>query len=217
MHSILHSRTVATAVSCMALALSSSIGLTSAEELCSIPPYSYTRAKSDHPELTSAIETLENYAIASWFTDRQGTDERSTMLSNMLNQCSEETRLSIVVYGIPNKDCAAGLSSEGSVKSTDDYKAFLQELTGAIGDRKVLYVVEPDALGLLAEEGGCGASAGYLDNLKVAVEALSSNPNAELYIDIGYWMLAYPDSASKVATAMKEIVTSGRVKGVTIN
>ncbi|ETI57559.1 hypothetical protein F442_00152 [Phytophthora nicotianae P10297] len=217
MHSILHSRTVATAVSCMALALSSSIGLTSAEELCSIPPYSYTGAKSDHPELTSAIETLENYAIASWFTDRQGTDERSTMLSNMLNQCSEETRLSIVVYGIPNKDCAAGLSSEGSVKSTDDYKAFLQELTGAIGDRKVLYVVEPDALGLLAEEGGCGASAGYLDNLKVAVEALSSNPNAELYIDIGYWMLAYPDSASKVATAMKEIVTSGRVKGVTIN
>ncbi|KAF4028607.1 Glycosyl hydrolases family 6 [Phytophthora infestans] len=200
----------------MALTLSS-IGLSSAEELCSIPPYSYTGAKQSHPELTTAIETLENYAIASWFTDRQSTDERSTTISDMLSQCSEDTRLSVVVYGIPNKDCAAGLSSEGSVKSTDDYKAFLQELTDAVGDRKVLYVVEPDALGLLTQDGGCGASAGYLDNLKVAVAALSANANAELYVDIGYWMLAYPDSASKVATAMKDIGSSGRVKGVTIN
>ncbi|KAG2773206.1 hypothetical protein PC129_g14931 [Phytophthora cactorum] len=217
MHNSLRSRIVATAVSCMALALSSSIGLASAEDLCSIPPYSYTGAKADHPELTTAIETLENYAIASWFTDRQTADERSTMITNMLNQCSEDTRLSIVVYGIPNKDCAAGLSSGGSVKSTDDYKAFLKELTDAVGDRKVLYVVEPDALGLLTQDGGCGGSAGYLDNLKVAVAALSANANAELYIDIGYWILAYPDSASKVATAMKDIGTSGRVNGVTIN
>ncbi|KAG6963716.1 hypothetical protein JG688_00008039 [Phytophthora aleatoria] len=162
MHNSLRSRIVATAVSCMALALPSSIGLASAEDLCSIPPYSYTGAKADHPELTTAIETLENYAIASWFTDRQTADERSTMITNMLNQCSEDTRLSIVVYG-------------------------------------------------------CGGSAGYLDNLKVAVAALSANANAELYIDIGYWILVYPDSASKVATAMKDIGTSGRVKGVTIN
>ncbi|KAG7380383.1 hypothetical protein PHYPSEUDO_007271 [Phytophthora pseudosyringae] len=138
-------------------------------------------------------------------------------MSGLLSQCSEDTRLSIVVYGIPNKDCAAGLSSGGSVTSTDDYKAFLKELTDAVGDRKVLYVVEPDALGLLTQDGGCGASAGYLDNLKVAVAALSANANAELYVDIGYWMLAYADSASKVATAMKDIGSSGRVKGVAIN
>jgi cellulase/cellobiase CelA1 len=49
------------------------------------------------------------------------------------------------------------------------------------------------------------------------VAALSANANAELYLDIGYWMLAYGDSASKVATAMTEIGGSGRVKGVTIN
>ncbi|KAK1931375.1 Endoglucanase A [Phytophthora citrophthora] len=204
----------ATAVSCMALALSS---LVSAEDLCSITPASYTGAKADHPELMTAIETLENYAIASWFTDRQTTQEHTDMMSGLLSQCSEETRLSIVVYGIPNKDCAAGLSSDGSVKNTDDYKAFLKELTDAVGDRKVLYVVEPDALGLLTQDGSCGASAGYLDNLKVAVEALSANPNAELYLDIGYWMLEYGTSAGNVATAMKDISTCGRVKGVTIN
>ncbi|OWZ20514.1 Glycoside hydrolase [Phytophthora megakarya] len=214
---ILHSRLVAAVVSCMALVLSSSPDLVNAEDLCSIVPYSYTGAKLDHPELTSAIKTMGNYAIASWFTDRQTPQERSDMMSELMSQCSEDSRLSIVVYGIPNKDCAAGYSSGGSVTSSDDYKVFLKELTDAVGDRKVLYVVEPDALGLLTQDGGCGASAGYLDNLKVAVEALSKNENSELYIDIGYWMLANSDSAGKVATAMQDIGTCGRVKGVTIN
>ncbi|POM75071.1 Glycoside hydrolase [Phytophthora palmivora] len=188
-----------------------------AEDLCSIPPNSYTQAKTDHPELSKALEVLDQHAIASWFTDRMTTSERSSMISSMLNQCSEDTRLSIVVYGIPNKDCDAGYSSGGSVKSTDDYKAFLKELTDAVGERKVLYVVEPDAVGLLAKEGSCGSSAGYLDNLKVAVEALSANANAELYVDVGYWMLADSTNAAKIAPIMQELSTCGRVKGVTIN
>ncbi|KAE8990126.1 hypothetical protein PR003_g21909 [Phytophthora rubi] len=212
---ILHSRLLVAAVSCVALAVSSSIA--AAEDLCSIVPASYTGAKSDHPELTSAIETLEKFAIASWYTDRLSSQERSDMMSGLLSQCSEDTRLSVVVYGIPNKDCAAGLSSGGSVTSTSDYQAFLKDLTDAVGDRKVLYVVEPDALGLLTQDGGCGASAGYLDNLKVAVAALSANANAELYVDVGYWMLAYGDSAGKIASVMKELGSCGRVKGVTIN
>ncbi|ETL50628.1 hypothetical protein L916_00159, partial [Phytophthora nicotianae] len=99
------SRLIAAATG-LALAMASNI--VSAEELCSIVPTSYTQAKTDHPNLAKALEALEQHAIASWFTDRMTTDERSTMLSNMLNQCSEDTRLSIVVYGIPNKDCDAG-------------------------------------------------------------------------------------------------------------
>uniref|UniRef100_A0AAV1TND3 Glucanase n=1 Tax=Peronospora matthiolae TaxID=2874970 RepID=A0AAV1TND3_9STRA len=215
---MLSTRRLAAIVSYAAFALlSTSTRLVNAEDLCSIVPYSYTGAKSTHPELKTAIEMLENYAIASWFTDRQTPQERSDLMKGLLSQCSEDKRLSIVVYGIPNKDCAAGLSSGGSVTSASDYQAFLKELTDAVGDRKVLYVVEPDALGLLAQDGGCGANAGYLENLKVAVSTLSTNANAELYIDIGYWMLANGHSTGKVASAMKEIAGSGRVKGVTIN
>ncbi|KAL4129398.1 hypothetical protein PRIC2_005406 [Phytophthora ramorum] len=213
---ILQSRLVA-AVSYVALVLASSTNSVIAEELCSIVPYSYTVATSTYPELSTALNTLEKYAIASWFTDRSSSQERSNMVSRLLGECAEDTRLSIVVYGIPNKDCSGGFSSSGSVTSTDSYKAFLKELTDAIGDRKVLYVVEPDAVGLLTQDGGCGVSAGYLANLKVAVEALSMNPNAELYLDVGYWMLAYASSATKVATVMQQLGSSGRVKGITIN
>ncbi|CAH0479867.1 unnamed protein product [Peronospora belbahrii] len=205
------------AVAASSLTLLMSLNVTLADDLCSIAPNSYAQAKIDYPEFLKALDALEQHAIAAWFTDRMSNDERATMLSSMLKQCSEDTRLSIVVYGIPNKDCDAGLSSAGSVKSVKDYKAFLKELTEGVGDRKVLYVVEPDAVGLLAKEGGCGSSAGYLDNLKLAVETLSANANAELYVDIGYWMLADSTNAAKTAPIMQELGKCGRVKGVVIN
>ncbi|OWZ16837.1 Glycosyl hydrolase [Phytophthora megakarya] len=210
--SILCSRLVVV-VSYIALALSSVVS----DELCSVIPYSYTAAMSRYPDLSTALSTLENYPIASWYTDRSTSSERAGMMARMLSQCADDTRLSIVVYGIPNKDCSGGFSTAGSVTNTDNYKAFLKELADAVGDRKVLYVVEPDALGLLAQDNGCGASAGYLGNLKVAVDALSVNPNAQLYVDVGYWMLDSASNAAKIATVMKQLQNSGRVKGVTIN
>ncbi|POM77138.1 Glycoside hydrolase [Phytophthora palmivora] len=159
---------------------------------------------------------MEQYSIAAWYTDRLSDSDRSTMLSSITSQCSEDSRMTIAVYGIPDKDCNAGLSSSGTVQSTSDYQSFLSELTTAVGDRKVLYVVEPDAVGLLAN-GGCGESAGYLDNLKIAVAALSANSNAQLYVDVGYWLLADSTNAAEVATIINELSASGTLKGITIN
>uniref|UniRef100_M4C2S9 Glycoside hydrolase n=1 Tax=Hyaloperonospora arabidopsidis (strain Emoy2) TaxID=559515 RepID=M4C2S9_HYAAE len=189
----------------------------SAEELCSIAPASYSGAKTTYPHLATAIETIEQYSITAWYTDRLTSTEQSAMLASLTSECSEDSRMTIAVYGIPNKDCSAGLSSSGSVKTTSDYQAFLSGLATAVGDRKVLYIVEPDAAGLLAEEGGCGKAAGYLENLKIAIAALSTNANAQLYLDVGYWLLADSKKAAEVATVVKELSASGAVKGVTIN
>ncbi|RLN85308.1 hypothetical protein BBJ28_00022764 [Nothophytophthora sp. Chile5] len=200
-----------------AVAWSSSLGFARAEELCSITPTSYATAKTDYPELAFALEAVEEYSIGAWYTDRLSVTDRATMLDSITSECSEDTRMTIVVYGIPNKDCNAGLSSGGTVSSTADYQDFLQDLTDAVGDRKVLYVVEPDAVGLLAEDGGCGSSAGYLDNLKVAVEALSANANAQLYVDVGYWTLEYESQRSTVVSVITELAAAGTLKGITIN
>ncbi|KAL3662297.1 hypothetical protein V7S43_012624 [Phytophthora oleae] len=188
----------------------------SAEDLCSITPSSYSGAKTTHPQLATALETMEQYSIAAWYTDRLSDSDRSTMLSSLTSECSEDTRMTVAVYGIPDKDCNAGLSSSGTVQSSSDYQSFLSELTTAVGDRKVLYIVEPDAVGLLAN-GGCGESAGYLNNLKIAVAALSANSNAEVYVDVGYWLLADSTNAAAVATIINELSASGTLKGVTIN
>ncbi|RLN88778.1 hypothetical protein BBJ28_00021849 [Nothophytophthora sp. Chile5] len=211
-----YSRIATAAVAYMTLASSSSQGVVHAEELCSVVPTSYSAAKTTYPNLATALGTLEQYSIAAWYTDRMSTSERSSLLSGITSKCSEDTRMTIVVYGIPSKDCDAGLSSTGAVQSTSDYQSFLQELATAMGSRKVLYVVEPDAVGLLAN-GGCGVAAGYLDNLKVAVKALSANSNAQLYVDVGYWLLVDASNTAKVASIINELGGSGSVKGITVN
>ncbi|KAE8905406.1 hypothetical protein PF005_g23271 [Phytophthora fragariae] len=201
----------------MATIAMSAVNVVRGEDLCSIAPMSYATAKTDHPGLAFALNAVEEYSIAAWYTDRLSTKDRATMLSDLTSKCSEDSRMTIVVYGIPNKDCNAGYSTGGTVSNAADYKTFLSDLTTAVGDRKVLYVVEPDAVGLLAEDGGCGSSSGYLDNLKVAVKALSANTNAELYVDVGYWTLEYENQRSKVVTIIKELAASGTLKGITIN
>jgi hypothetical protein len=94
-----------------ALALSSVV---SAEDLCSITPSSYSGANTTYPHLAAAFETLEQYSIAAWYTDRLSTTDRTTMLDDITSQCSEDSRMTIAVYGIPDKDCNAGLSSSGT-------------------------------------------------------------------------------------------------------
>ncbi|GMF29406.1 unnamed protein product [Phytophthora lilii] len=204
------------AVASLALSMSA-VNVVRGEELCSIAPSSYATAKTNYPDLAFALSAVEKYSIAAWYTDRLSKADRATMLDNITSKCSEGSRMTIVVYGIPNKDCNAGYSSGGTVSNTADYKTFLSDLTAAVGNRKVLYIVGPDAVGLLAEDGGCGSSAGYLDNLKVAVEALSANANAELYVDVGYWTLMYDSQRSKVVTVIKDLAKSGTLKGITIN
>lgn len=187
-----------------------------AEDLCSLAPDSYTAAATTYPYLASALSAVSNYSIATWYSDRTETATMVSTIETMVSQCAEDSRLSIVVYGLPNKDCDAGYSSSGWVTDTDSYKTFLGKLTAAVGDRKVLYVVEPDAVGLLTD-GGCGTSNGYLDNLKVALELLSENENADLYLDVGYWKLSSSTEAAGVVSVIKELVSSGRLKGIALN
>ncbi|GAB9474604.1 Glycoside hydrolase family 6 protein [Globisporangium polare] len=188
-----------------------------ADTLCSIPPSSYTDAKTDYPELKSALKTVEENSIATWYSDRISTKDAVAALATLLDTCSKSTRLSIVVYGLPNKDCSAGYSNgDGTVETSDDYVDFVTQLANAIGDRKVLYVLEPDAVGLIAD-GGCAVESGYKDNLLLAIPILAANANAQIYLDVGFWTLTKTDSTTAVVNIVKELGKAGRLKGITLN
>lgn len=122
----------------------------------------------------------------------------------------------VAVYGLPNKDCVTGYSTSGGNTNANDYNNFLNKLTAVMGDRKVLYLLEPDARGLLAN-GGCAVTSGYKANLITAVQKLSTNANADIYLDVGYWTLAYQSSLTTVVAIIKELVAAGRIKGITLN
>ncbi|KAF4029982.1 Glycosyl hydrolases family 6 [Phytophthora infestans] len=136
---------------------------------------------------------------------------------DLVTTCPESSRLNVVVYGLPNKDCDAGYShGNGTVKTGEDYVEFITNLTELVGERKVLYVLEPDAVGLLANK-GCAVEYGYQSNLTTAITLLSKNPNAEIYLDVGFWTLERSDTAGIVAQIVKELAQSGRVKGIALN
>ncbi|DAZ96229.1 TPA: hypothetical protein N0F65_012591 [Lagenidium giganteum] len=143
---------------------------------------------------------IESEGVVTWYSDNKSKSEMMPALERMVKTCSKEERIAIAVYGIPNKDCDAKLSDAGRNKNMDDYKTFIQELKDVIKDRNVLYVLEPDAIGLMPK-GGCGSSNGYLEYLQYAATALSENANAQIYLDVGYWIVG----------------ANGKVKGIVLN
>ncbi|EEY67922.1 glycoside hydrolase, putative [Phytophthora infestans T30-4] len=194
-------------------------GLVQADTLCSLPPVTYAKAKTAYPASAFAIEALEKYGIATWYSDRKDNGDYAQTAANLVSSCPEDSRISVVVHGLPNKNCAAKESAVGStVQSASDYVAFLNTLTSTIGKRKVLYILEPDAIGLLADTTACGQSAGYLANLQTAISLLSQNENAKIYLDVGNQTLENPATSTAVTDIVKQLATAGsKVKGISLN
>ncbi|GMF30069.1 unnamed protein product [Phytophthora fragariaefolia] len=170
-----------------------------ADTLCSLPPVTYATAKLAYPDSAFALDQLESMGIATWYSDREVNGNATQTAMDLVNSCPETSRLSVVVYGLPNKDCDAGYSSgNGTVKTGADYEEFITNLTTLVGERKVLYLLEPDAVGLIANK-GCAVEYGYQSNLTAAISLLSENPNAEVYLDVGFWTLERSDTAAIIA------------------
>lgn len=186
------------------------------EKLCALPTASLTTAAAQYPELSSAIDLVRQQAIATWYTDRESAESCANKVKDLVATCDADTRVTLVVYGLPNKDCEAGYSASGINKNANDYKKWVQQLADGVGTRKALYVLEPDAVGLLAA-GGCGVANGYADNVKAALEILATNPNADIYMDVGYWALMSDAEAAAIAKTVKELAAGGRLKGIALN
>ncbi|ETV91133.1 hypothetical protein H310_14228 [Aphanomyces invadans] len=197
-----------TFVGSTALALSVLQAGTSATTICNaIPPHSWTQAAASNPKLHGAINELSKYAVATWYTDRWGDS-----VSDLLQKCTGSQVPSIVIYGLPNKDCADGFSSGGTNKDAAMYKAWVQNLVARVGSREVVYVLEPDAIGLLSNN-NCAKQFNYLDNLKLALGLISAgNPNAKVYMDVASW--SKRDEAAKILSDLK---SAGRLHGIAIN
>ncbi|ETV90562.1 hypothetical protein H310_14687 [Aphanomyces invadans] len=194
--------------SLVAVAASVLVESANAVNICNaLTPGSWTQAANANPQLQGALNELSKYAVATWYTDRWGD-----AVNDLLQKCTGSQVPSIVIYGLPNKDCADGFSSGGTNKDAAMYKAWVQSLVARVGSREVVYVLEPDAIGLLSNN-YCAKQFNYLDNLKLALGLISAgNPNAKVYADVASW--ANIAEATKV---LNELKSAGRLHGVTIN
>ncbi|KAG9403988.1 hypothetical protein AC1031_005526 [Aphanomyces cochlioides] len=164
------------------LAIAASVNQVFAANLCNaVQPTSYVNAANQYPQLRTALNALKANPVATWYTDL-GTNQVAQTLAACKNAVP-----TIVVYGLPNKDCGAGgFFNGGNNKNTQQYTAWIQSLVNQVGKQEVIYVLEPDAVGLTST-GGCGVTNGYQNNLKIALGLLSTNPNAHIYVDVAAW------------------------------
>nr|AIG55582.1 secreted protein [Thraustotheca clavata] len=152
--------------------------------ICSkFPPTSYTEAAKKYPEFKGALNELKKHPIATWYVD-SGADH----IDDPSSACITDIQV-IVVYGLLGKDCCASFSGGGTNKNAFDYKVWIQSLATRVGKRKVIYILEPDAIGLLSSY-PCAAQNGYQANLQVAKKLLSFNSNAQIYVDVSSWLFS---------------------------
>ncbi|KAF0716256.1 Aste57867_2944 [Aphanomyces stellatus] len=202
---------------CLCLAIVSAIALAADLPLCGAPITSYIQAKKDYPYLGPALDTISNLPTGVWWTDNNPTYRSD--VQTLLSSCNSSSIPIIVVYGLPHKDCGAGYSDKGFNKDTESYLAFIQDLVTLVGNRPVLYVMEPDAIGIAATD-SCGKTNQYVENMQQAVPLLTANVNARLYFDVGFWIINNDWSAKSVADVIASVGSKSRkgaVKGIVLN
>jgi len=191
------------------------LSIVTSHNLCTyIASDKYNNLKNNYPELSNEFNILSKIPIPIWYTDRDTNSLNN--VKNSLEKCGELINI-IIIYGLPNKDCEAGQSSAGSNKNSDDYKKFLQELQNTVQNKEVIYIIEPDALNFLLPD-KCGHQNNYKNNLMEAVNILSQNQNAKLYLDIGYWNVIYSDDKIlSILNIVNQLDPNNKATGFTLN
>lgn len=116
----------------------------------------------------------------------------------------------LVAYGIPHRDC--GLHSRGGARTAAGYRRWIGAFARAIGRRRAVVVLEPDALAGL----DCLAAQQREERLALlrhAIGVLTSRPGVSLYVDAGH-SLWHP--AARMAGRLRS-VGAGRARGVSLN
>lgn len=184
-------------------------------DLCNyIAHNKYQSLINQYPEHKSKFDILSQIPLPLWVTDRN--TEAFNNVRSALSNCGELINV-LILYALPNKDCNAGFSSGGTNNNEQDYKAYVQNLKNIVGDHEIIYIIEPDALALSLDN-NCGNQNNYPGNIKNAIDILSQNINAKLYLDIGYWVVIYgEDQVQKIINLINQVDPNQKIKGISLN
>jgi endoglucanase len=155
------------------------------------------------------IAAMELSPQAVWLAG--GTPSQvSATTTKVLGEAKEEHAVPVfVLYNVPGRDC--GSYSAGGAETTEDYETWIDAVAAAIGNQKVVIVLEPDAIADLPSD--CGydpnqvnvaqLTADRYTQLNYAVTTLEAGPQTIVYMDAGnsHWQA--------VGTIAQRMVTAG--------
>ncbi len=171
------------------------------------PDTSASRAVIRYPEDARDISVIADTPQARWF-DSSASPE--SVQRYVVDAAAADAIPVVVTYGIPHRDC--GSYSAGGFTDPGQYRAWIDGLGTAIGDRTAAVIVEPDALTATTCLDPADTES-RLDMLRHAVSVFADLPHVAVYLDGGHsrW-LSPPDLASMLAA-----VGVDRIRGFSLD
>ena len=116
----------------------------------------------------------------------------------------------LALYGIPHRDC--GSFAAGGFASGDAYRGWIDGVASAVGSGPAAIILEPDALAMADCLSPDQRQERY-DLMRYAVDTLTRDPAAAVYIDAGHsrWL-----SADDMAARLND-VGIGKARGFSLN
>lgn len=114
------------------------------------------------------------------------------------------------LYGIPHRDC--GSFAAGGMGSGADYRSWIDGIAAGVGASRVAIIVEPDALAMADCLSGDQRQERF-DLIRYAVDTLTKDPNAAVYVDAGHLRWHSPDD---MATRLNQAGV-GHARGFSVN
>jgi endoglucanase len=158
----------------------------------------------------AALDRIAGQPHADWFGDwnRNVAEDVDTRVSRADDAGAVPV---MVVYNIPFRDC--GQYSAGGARDASGYRVWIREVARGIKNRKVVVILEPDALALIDKCLSSADQQGRFALISDAVRVLAANPGTKIYIDAGHanWV-----SAEQMAPRLKAAGVDG-ADGFAIN
>ncbi len=151
-----------------------------------VKPVSNAKATADQwrstrPSDAAEMDRIAAQPVASWLGEWSGDVGAEVSRQMALHEAAGALPV-FVAYNIPSRDCggysAGGLSASG-------YGAWVRSIAAAIGSRKAVVLLEPDALAGM----GCLDAAGQSQRVALladAVNTLKAQVGISVYIDAGH-------------------------------
>jgi len=164
-------------------------------------------ANPPSPELTAVANTPQSYWLDQAFPPAAvaGTVARYAGAAQAAGAMPVLT-----LYGIPHRDC--GSFAAGGFATGADYRRWIDGIASGLGSAPAAIILEPDALAM-ADCLSPDQRQERFDLMRYAVDTLTSNPSAAVYVDAGHsrWL-----SSDEMAARLNS-VDVGRARGFSLN
>jgi cellulose 1,4-beta-cellobiosidase len=192
-------------------------------------------AAKHHPDEAAIIRKVAKYPTGVWLSDIKAVEICQGWLDEAKKQQDASgvpTMTVIVVYNLPNRDCAAE-SSAGELKVEENGEAryrteFIDPITAqfkAHANQPIAVILEPDSLGNMATNMACPSasrpSSVYKNGIVYAIKSFNL-PNVSVYLDAAHagW-LGWDDNRAKIAKVFKTVLNEAggpqMIRGFAIN